>query len=178
MLTVLRVYGSTVAVIDRFVFALCGVLLAAIVALNGVEILTRYFLNSSSIYNAEGSLVLSALMYFAGYAVLLRRDEDITLDYFYAKFPERGRLVIDFLIACGALVFFAVLFETSLRYFRLTSVMMHPVLPVSQSWTVAPILVGAAVCLYVAFYRVLHALARLAGLAPDAVHSRREREGA
>lgn len=157
----LHVYGLTVDFLDRFVMAACTLMLVVVVAMNGLEIITRYFFGYSSLYSAEVSLVISALMYFVGYVVLLRRDEDVTLDYFYNKFPVRVQRVVDLLLALGVLVFFLVLSEASIRYVRLTSIMQHPVLPIPQSYTTAPILVAAICCLWVALYKVLIAADRL-----------------
>jgi TRAP-type C4-dicarboxylate transport system permease small subunit len=158
---ILHVYGRSVDVLDRFVMAACALMLVAVVAINGFEIITRYFFGYSSIYSAELSLVVSALMYFVGYVVLLKRDQDVTLDYFYLKMPLRVRRGIDVLLSLGVLTFFVVLFEASQRYVRLTNMMQHTVMPVPQSYTTAPILVAAACCLWVAFYKVLVAADRL-----------------
>jgi hypothetical protein len=65
------------------------------------------------------------------------------------------------LLTLGTLTFFVVLTEASLRYVRLTSMMEHPVMPIPQSYTTAPILIAAVACLWVAIYKVLVALARL-----------------
>jgi TRAP-type C4-dicarboxylate transport system permease small subunit len=157
----LHFYGLTVDFLDRFVMAACTVMLVVVVTLNGLEIVTRSFFGYSSLYSAELSLTISALMYFLGYVVLLRRDQDVRLDYFYLKLPTGLQRVIDALLALGVLTFFSVLFEASIRYVRLTSMMQHPVMPIPQSYTTAPILLAAACCLWVALYKVLVAIDRL-----------------
>lgn len=167
MRRLLHVYGLSVDIIDCVVMVACALMLVIVVVLNGIEIITRYFFGYSSLYNAEASLVISALMYFVGYTVLLKRNQDVTLDYFYMKMSLRTRRILDVLLALGTLTFFAVLFEASLRYVRLTSMMEHPVLPIPQSYTTAPILIAAICCLWVALYKVLLAVERLKSLAPD-----------
>lgn len=167
MRRLLDIYGASVAILDRVVMAACALMLVIVVALNGSEIITRYFFGYSSLYSAEASLVISSLMYFVGYVVLLKRNEDVTLDYFYMKFGLRTRRVIDLMLALGTLTFFAVLFEASLRYVRLTSMMEHPVLPIPQSYTTAPTLIAAIGCLWVAVYKVLVAVMQLAVPQPD-----------
>ncbi len=157
----LQLYGRSVALLDRFIMAGAALMLVAVVTLNGAQVVSRYFFGYSLIYAAESSLVVSALMYFAGYVVLLKRREDVALDYLYLKLPLRLRRWLDLLIALAIVVFFAVLFEASLRYVRLTSLMEDPVLPIAQSWTTAPILVAAALCLWVAIYQLLQAIERL-----------------
>lgn len=157
----LRIYGLSVDVLDRFVMVFCALMLVAVVMMNGFEIVTRYFFGYSSLYSAEISLVICALMYFLGYVVLLRRDEDVTLDYFYMKLPAKAQRVLDVLLSLGVLAFFVVLFEASIRYVQLTNRMQHAVMPIPQSYTTAPILVAAACCLWVAVYKVLIALERL-----------------
>jgi TRAP-type C4-dicarboxylate transport system permease small subunit len=157
----LHVYGLSVDFLDRVIMVACALMLVFVVAINGCEIITRYFFRYSSLYSAETSLVISALMYFVGYVVLLKRDEDVTLDYFYMKMPLMVRRAIDLLLSLGVLAFFVILSESSLRYVRLTSMMQHPVMPIPQSYTTAPILVAAICCLWVALYKVLVAVDRL-----------------
>jgi TRAP-type C4-dicarboxylate transport system permease small subunit len=157
----LHAYGQSVAVLDRVVMTACALMLVTVVVLTGTEIITRYFFRYTTLYSAEASLVVSALMYFVGYAVLLRRGQDVTLDYLYMKMPLRVQRVLDVLLAIGTLIFFAVLLEASLRYVRLTNMMEHPVLPIPQSYTTAPILIAAICCLWVALYKVLIAIEQL-----------------
>jgi len=159
----LYLYGRSVEVLDRVMMAACASMLVLVVAVNGIQVVTRSFFGRSSVYNAEVSLVISALMYFAGYLVLLKRREDVALEYFYLKLPPMARRLLDLLIAAAIVAFFTVLLAASLRYVRLTDMMEDPILPVPQSYTTAPILVAAVACLWVAVYQLLQAIERLAG---------------
>ena len=99
------------------------------------------------------SLALGTLVYFFGYLILLRRNEDVTVAFVYDRLPPIVRDLLDILISSAIVLFFAVLLYASLSYYRLTHAMMHPILPVAQSTTILPIAVGAAGSLWVAIYK-------------------------
>src|SRR4051812_16134870 len=90
-------YRRLVDALDRSVLVLCVLLLASVVTLSAVEIIGRSFFEASSVVVVDLALQLSILMYFLGYLVLLNRDEDISVDYFYQRFPRRLRRAIDVL---------------------------------------------------------------------------------
>jgi TRAP-type C4-dicarboxylate transport system permease small subunit len=145
-------YGRSIDLLDRFALILCSCLLIAMVALNGLEAIGRYF-GKSSIYYVQISLALGTLVYFFGYLILLRRNEDVTVAFVYDRLPPIVRDLLDVLISSAIVLFFAVLLYASLSYYRLTHAMMHPILPVAQSTTILPIAVGAAGSLWVAIYK-------------------------
>jgi TRAP-type C4-dicarboxylate transport system permease small subunit len=151
----LRRYGRTVRWVSDATLWLCVAALVVAVLLNAVEIAGRYFFGSSSLYRVELSLELCTAMYLIGYLVLLARNEDVAMDYFHDRLPRRARLILDVAIAGGTTWFFAVLLDSSLVYFRLTSTMTHPTFPISRGLTTLPILIAAGGCLWVAIYRVL-----------------------
>jgi TRAP-type C4-dicarboxylate transport system permease small subunit len=159
----LQWYGHSVRAVSRGTLWLCVLGLAAAVGLNAIEIAARYFLGDSSLYRTEISLELCVAIYFIGYIVLLAEDEDVTMEYFHRRLPVRARLALDVGIAASIVVFFVVLLDASLDYFRLTRTMTHPVFPVSRGYTTVPIVVAAAGCLYVAVYRALLAIREATG---------------
>jgi TRAP-type C4-dicarboxylate transport system permease small subunit len=148
-------YERTVRWVSDATLWLAAAALVAAVSLNAIEIASRYLFGNSSLYRVELSLELCTAMYLIGYLVLLARDEDVAMDYFHARLPRRVRLILDVAIAVGTTWFFAVLLDSSLVYFRLTSAMTHPTFPISRGVTTLPILVAAGGCLWVAIYRVL-----------------------
>ena len=153
----LRALGQSVWLVDQAALALASALLILMAALNGLEAISRIF-GSSSIYYVQISLVLGSFVYFVGYLVLLRRSEDVSVAFFHKLLPPTARKVIDVLTALAIVVFFAVLLYASIGYYGLTSLMRHPVLPVQQSATTIPIIIGAGGCLLVAIYRAAVAL--------------------
>jgi TRAP-type C4-dicarboxylate transport system permease small subunit len=159
---VLAAYGRLAAGIDRVLMVLLTVAFAAVVGLNGAEMVGRTVFGTSSVYYAEASLTLSALVWFAGYAVLLHRDEDVRLDWIYDRLAPSVRRLLDLLIEAGTVLFFGVVVSASWSYFQLGKLMMHPVFSVPQSYTVAPVLIGSALCLFMAVHRTIIAAVAVA----------------
>lgn len=139
---------------DRWLLALCVVLLLIVVLLNAIEIVTRYFLGYSSPVSMELAVSLSSCMYFIGYAVLLKRDEDVRMQYFFDRLGPIVQCVVDTATNVLVVAFFTLLLTEALEFYQMTSVMMHPVFPIKQSYSVLPVLLGGAVCLWVAIYRL------------------------
>ena len=159
----LRGYARTIGLVSDATLWLCVAALVAAVSLNGIEIVGRYVFADSSLYRVEISLELCTALYLVGYLVLLARDEDVKVDYFYERMPRRTQLLLDLAIAGGTAWFFYELLQSALVYYRLTSTMTHPTFPISRGVTTLPVLVAAGGCLWVAVYRVLasvHGLVR------------------
>lgn len=135
-------------------------LFVAMVLLNGAEGIGRYVFQASSIYLVETSLVLGTAVYFIGYAVLLKHDEDIRMGYFVERMPPRVAQAVDVLTELGVLVFFVVLAKASWGYFQLTLAMPHTLFPVPQGYVVLPLLAGAVAGVWVAVHRLLLAIRR------------------
>jgi TRAP-type C4-dicarboxylate transport system permease small subunit len=146
--------------LDRAASVVATLLLLAMAGLNGLEAVSRLF-GASSIYYVQVSLACSTLVYFVGYLILLRRGEDVSVGFFHALMPRPAQKLVDCLTALAIVVFFAVLLHASLDYYALTSLMRHPVLPVQQSVTAIPIILGAAGCLWVALYKAVTAIRAL-----------------
>jgi TRAP-type C4-dicarboxylate transport system permease small subunit len=141
----------------------CAALLLVVVGLNAVEIITRYFLGYSSPFSMELAVFLSSCMYFVAYAVLLKRDEDVRMQYFFDRLGPKAQVLIDTVTDALIVAFFALILIKAIEFYRMTSMMMHPLFPIKQSYSVLPVLLGGAICLWVALYRFwagLDALAR------------------
>jgi TRAP-type C4-dicarboxylate transport system permease small subunit len=161
--TILNYWGKCVDVADRWLLVFCVVLIVVVVVLNAVEIVTRYFFGYSSPVSMELAVSLSSWMYFLGYAVLLKRDEDVRMQFFFDRLGPKTRCLIETGTNVLIVVFFGVALIKAVEFYGMTSVMTHPAFPVKQSYFVLPVLLGAAVCLWVALYRLwayLDAVAR------------------
>ena len=136
------------------------VLFVAMVLLNGAEGVGRYVFQASSIYLVETSLVLGTAVYFVGYVVLLKHDEDIRMGYFVERMPPRVAQAVDVLTECGVVTFFVILAKSSWGYFQLTLAMPHSLFPVPQGYVVQPLLAGAVAGEWVAVHRLVLAIRR------------------
>jgi TRAP-type C4-dicarboxylate transport system permease small subunit len=150
----LKYYGKSVDLADRWLLSLCVILLFVVVGLNAVEIFTRYLLGYSSPISMELAVSLSSCMYFIGYAVLLKRDEDVRMQYFFDRLGPRTRSLVETATNILIVIFFALTLIKAIEFYEITSVMMHPVFPIRQSYSVLPVLVGGAICLWIALYRL------------------------
>ena len=139
----LRLYGRGLDALDRGTSAVCALLLAAVVALTGSEILARSIFAQSSVAMVDLALQLAIVMYFIGYLSLLNRNQDIMVDYFYVRFPPSARRIIDLVTAIAVVGFFVVLLVKSIALFRLCLRFPHPVFPVPNAVIVSPALLGS-----------------------------------
>lgn len=145
-------------ILDRWALNFCVVLLVMTVSLNAIEIFTRYFLDYSSSYSMELAVTLSSATYFICYAVLMIKDEDVAMSFFYNKFKVKTQKIIDTAINLLVMMFMAVLLVNTINLFIMTSEVMHSVFPIKQSYTVVPLLVGSGICLWVSLFRLWNSL--------------------
>jgi TRAP-type C4-dicarboxylate transport system permease small subunit len=156
-------YGRAIDAFDRVVLAVSALLLGAVVVLTAVEIIGRNVFLRSSPEAVDVTLSLAVLIYFVGYLVLLNREQDVMMDYFYARFPAGLRRALDAATAVAILVFFVILLVKSWRLFELGLSSLHPVFPVPHGIVALPAVVGAAGCVLVALRKALDALLALGG---------------
>jgi TRAP-type C4-dicarboxylate transport system permease small subunit len=155
LVRVLDWYRRAVDALDRATLGFCTFLLATVVVLSGAEIVGRTFFAASSVELVDLSLQLSILMNFIGYLVLLNRDQDISVDYFYVRLPRPVRRAIDILIALAIAAFFLLLLIKSIALFRMGLRFNHPVFPIPQAILAVPAVLGSAGGLIVAIRNAL-----------------------
>jgi TRAP-type C4-dicarboxylate transport system permease small subunit len=154
-------YGAAIDVFDRVFLVVVSLSLGVVVLLTGVEIVGRNVFKSSSPAAVDITLSLAVFVYLAGYLVLLNRDQDVMMDYFYRRFRPRTKAMIDALTALGCLVFFAILLLKSITLFKLGLHSLHPVFPIPHGVVVLPVLIAGAGCLLVAIRKSLDSLLAL-----------------
>jgi TRAP-type C4-dicarboxylate transport system permease small subunit len=151
-------YGRAVDAIDRVLAAGMALLLGLVVLLTAAEILGRNVFRYSSPEAVDVTLSLAIVVYLVGYAVLLNRDQDVTMDFFYRRFAPAARRVIDLLTDTAILVFFVVLLMKSHRLFEMGLNSLHPVFPVPHGIVALPALAAGVACVLVALRRTLDSL--------------------
>lgn len=151
----LRSFGHAVDGLDRLIIAVCALLLATVVFLTGGEIVARTLFGRSSIAMVDLALQFAIVMYFIGYASLLNRNQDITMDYFYVRLPVRVRRAVDIATGIAIVGFFLLLTVKAIALFRLGLRFPHPVFPVPNAIVILPAILGAAGGLLVAVRKAL-----------------------
>ena len=154
----LVLYRRFVDGLDRATMVFCALLLASVVCLSAIEIVGRSFFAMSSIEMVDLALQLSILMNFVGYMVLLNRNQDIEIDYFYARLPPSVRRAVDVLTALAIAGFFLLLLVKSFKLFRMGLRFSHPVFPIPQAVVTLPAVLGSAGGLIVAIRKALDVL--------------------
>ena len=157
----LVLYRRFVDGLDRATMVFCALLLASVVCLSAIEIVGRSFFAMSSIEMVDLALQLSILMNFVGYMVLLNRNQDIEIDYFYRRLPPWARRVVDVLTAMAIAAFFLLLLVKSFKLFRMGLRFSHPVFPIPQAVVTLPAVLGSAGGLIVAIRKALDVLSGL-----------------
>lgn len=158
MRRLIQLYGRAIDAIDRVLAAAMALLLGVVVLLTAAEIVGRNVFKYSSPEAVDITLALAIVVYLVGYAVLLNRDQDVTMDFFYRWFSPVTRRVIDLLTDAGILVFFVILLLKSHRLFEMGMNSLHPVFPVPHGIVALPVLAAGIACVLVALRRVLDSL--------------------
>jgi TRAP-type C4-dicarboxylate transport system permease small subunit len=148
----LRLFGRAVDGFDRATLHFCTLLMALVVGLSAFEIVARSLFAASSVVTVDLASQLAVLMYFVGYLVLLNRDQDIVVDYFYLRLPRTVQRAI------AVAAFFGLLLYKSISLFRLGLSYNHPVFPIKQAVTSLPAVLGAAGGLVVALRKAIEAI--------------------
>lgn len=154
----LSLFGRAVDGLDRATLVFCTFLLALVVVLSAFEIVARSLFAASSVVTVDLASQLAVLMYFIGYLVLLNRDQDIVVDYFYLRLPKSLQRAIDLATAVAVAAFFALLLYKSIALFRLGLSYNHPVFPIPQAVTTLPAVLGAGGGLIVALRKAIDAI--------------------
>lgn len=154
----IQVYGRAIDHLDRALLVSTSSLLGIVVLLTAVEIIGRNVFKYSSPEAVDITLSVAILVYLLGYAVLLNRDQDVTMDFFYRRFSPAVRRLLDLATDAGILAFFAILLAKSWRLFELGLNSIHPVFPVPHGVVALPAVIAGAACLLVALRRMLDSL--------------------
>jgi len=148
----LKGYKHILDLMEKVLMVLCALLFAGVVTLSAIEIFTRYFLNYSSTISGELGLILMTWIYFLGFIILFKRGEDVVMEYFFRRLPNGIKSLMEWLTHLAIFIFLSTLVWNSIKFYRMTSTMEHPFLPIKYSYTVQPILVGSFLALVVAVY--------------------------
>jgi len=150
-------YGRAIDAFDRLISVVSALLLAVVVILTGAEIIGRNLFQYSSPESVDITMSLAVLTYLVGYVVLLNRDQDVMIDFFYRRLPVSAARILDAITSIAITAFFVILLVKSLTLFRMGLYSLHPVFPVPHGIVALPVIVGAAGCLLVAVRKALDA---------------------
>jgi TRAP-type C4-dicarboxylate transport system permease small subunit len=145
-------------VLETVFRALLGLLLLAMVALDGGQVLLRYVFSSGVVWGGDVSALLLLTLGWLGAPALWLNRSHIAVDLFpgSALGGRAARAVLDIVMIAGGVW----LFHASLGALEAYSFIDLPVLPLSASVKYLPITVGAALLALVALLNLLDRDAR------------------
>jgi len=110
-----RYLDATVNFIDKIELSLVVTLMVAICAINGMEIVSRFFLNKSFFSVYEVTILLANWMYFLGACLVYKRRQDVQMEYFMNFFSKSFNKKWDFVIDAAIFYFLIVLLCQGLK---------------------------------------------------------------
>lgn len=117
---------KTLNKLDEFISILAIIGIVGIVSIN---IFSRFFFNTSIAWTEEVSLGLFVWLVFAGFSVVMKNNEHVSIDYFVRKLPGKWYRINQYLVI--AIVFFSVL---------IVFVLWGLILSIQSTWNITPVL--------------------------------------
>lgn len=137
------VLGAYLAVSRRIVLAVSIAVLAAMVAINGLEITGRALFQTSFSWIQEVSIVGAMWVYFFAYALIAKDEEYIRVDLFANLAGPRARQAIGILARLLTIAFHGIVAWFALETWKFLGLFRTSVLDWPESLFVLPILIGA-----------------------------------
>ena len=108
--------------IDQVELVFTAACMVGIVFINGAEIFSRYFLNTSLFFVYEITLLLANWMYFIGFCLIFNRSKDIEIEFFINFFNIKKQKYISILTKIFIYIFLIML---SYYAFQLMIIQSH-----------------------------------------------------
>lgn len=138
---VLRAY---LAVTKRIVIVVSIGVLAAMLAVNGLEIGGRGLFQRSFNWVQEVSIIAAMWVYFFAYGLIAKDEEYIRVDLFANMLGERSRMTIGVFARLATMAFHATVLWFAIETYQFLGLFRTSVLDWPESLFVVPILLGAA----------------------------------
>lgn len=121
----LRAYIKFADKLSSYTGIIFSSLAIALVLIVCYDVLTRYFLNHSSVAVQDVQWHLFALIFLGTAAYALKLDEHVRVDVLYARLSDRGKAWVDLLGSVVFLIPFCILIIVSSLVFVKTSFLMR-----------------------------------------------------
>jgi TRAP-type C4-dicarboxylate transport system permease small subunit len=145
---------------------LCNVLLATMTAVIAVLVLSRNLIGFSFSWSEELTRFLLVWLSMLGAAVLLRRDDHISLNLLQDRLGPRGRLVLSFLLRLLVLAFLVILVRQSWTAALARQVTHAPALGISLFWPYLALPVAGILMFFVTLVNLWGEALQLLGRRP------------
>lgn len=152
--------------VSRAIELLCNAILATMTLVIAALVLSRNLLGFSFSWSEELTRFLLVWLSMLGAAVLLRRDDHISLNLLQDRLAPRSRLVLDLLLRLLVLLFLLILAQQSWTAALARQVTHAPALGVSLFWPYLAIPVAAVLMILATLVNLWGDVLRLAGRLP------------
>ena len=148
------VFRHVIDLLDRFLIAVCCVLLSVMTAVIVMLVFTRNFMGFSYPWSEEITRFLMIWLVFLGAAVLVRRDDHIAFDLLPKALSGARRSVVKLLIRLPILAMLGLLIQQSVIITETRGGITSPALGVPLSWVYAAIPTGAILMALFLLFRI------------------------
>lgn len=145
-----------------------ALLLAAILLINGMEILSRSVFSLSFAWTFETNLLFASWVYFIGIYQVYHRNADITVDFFTSRLPPRIRLVWATILDAATCVVLAILAWYGWQLIQLQLPFRTPGSGIPNALFTAPLVISAVLMIFAVSRRSVERLQSLSSGRSDA----------
>jgi TRAP-type C4-dicarboxylate transport system permease small subunit len=127
----------------KIVIAVSCAFFALMVAINGLEIVSRALFATSYSWVQEVSILSAMWIYFFAYGLIAKNEEYIRVDFAAQLMSEHGRRMVDILARLLTIAFHVVVAWFAVETFQFLGMFTTSVLSWPESLFVLPLLIGA-----------------------------------
>jgi TRAP-type C4-dicarboxylate transport system permease small subunit len=149
-----HIYKKILDTMELVEIVLSVVLLVLIVGIGAIEIYRRFILNSPMAWALELNIFFATWLYFLGFAITVKRGEDIVIDYFSKFFSSRLHIILNIIIPICTLLFCVIVLAKSFELQFIQSKMIPSSLPIRSNWYTLSVSICMASIILVTIYNL------------------------
>lgn len=137
--------------LDRLVEVCCHLMLIAILAVTGLQVMLRFVFNAPTSWSEEIALLLLVWYGLLAVALAVRRHWHIAITVVRDALPPVMGRGLDVAAQVGALAFAVLLVHGGIQLVNITGVQVLPASGLPKAWLYAPAVLGGALMMLNAF---------------------------
>jgi TRAP-type C4-dicarboxylate transport system permease small subunit len=147
--------NSFIGVIDSILVVTTLMCLGVIVTIGGMEIFSRYVLDHSLFFVYEITMLLANWLYFLGFCLVFKRNEDIEIEFFTSKLPAKARKYLAIICQIAVSYFLIILSYYGFKILILQSRHSTEGLNIPNHFFSMPVVIGAVILLMISIRKLL-----------------------
>lgn len=142
-------------VIDRILIVTTFICLSVIVIIGGSEIFSRYVLDYSLFFVYEITMLLANWLYFLGFCLVFKRNEDIEIEFFTNMMSEKAQIYLAAVCQIGVSYFLIILSYYGFKVLILQSRHSTEGLNIPNHFFSMPVFIGAFILIMISIQKLL-----------------------